>query len=241
LTASGGSNIVGVTSKYSGYETTGFIWEISVQHTEETMPEYIQNVSRIPNPGKNFDVTEASVEMIKSLNRGGNVSFTISSPPAIKSSVISALPFESLAEIEAFHDGFVSSDEMRDRFQKLAADCEDVNVAIIRHVRQPSSLPAEPKYIVRTLMVAKRGEAPALLETVLEASEASKTMDPLVSVPAFGNVDVVRVVNPLASLEDANAIAEELQGDAFAGFRRKIASLTLSQMRTLSKVAYVSS
>jgi hypothetical protein len=241
LTASGGSNIVGVTSKYSGYETTGFIWEISVQHTEETMPEYIQNVSRIPNPGKNFDVTEASVEMIKSLNRGGNVSFTISSPPAIKSRVISALPFESLAEIEAFHDGFVSSDEMRDRFQKLAADCEDVNVAIIRHVRQPSSLPAEPKYIVRTLMVAKRGEAPALLETVLEASEASKTMDPLVSVPAFGNVDVVRVVNPLASLEDANAIAEELQGDAFAGFRRKIASLTLSQMRTLSKVAYVSS
>jgi hypothetical protein len=205
------------------------------------MPEYIQNVSRIPKPGKNFDVTEASVEMIKSLNRGGNVSFTISSPPAIKSRVISALPFESLAEIEAFHDGFVSSDEMRDRFQKLAADCEDVNVAIIRHVRQPSSLPAEPKYIVRTLMVAKRGEAPALLETVLEASEASKTMDPLVSVPAFGNVDVVRVVNPLASLEDANAIAEELQGDAFAGFRRKIASLTLSQMRTLSKVAYVSS
>ena len=184
------------------------------------MPEYIQNVSRIPKPGKNFDVTEASVEMIKSLNRGGNVSFTISSPPAIKSTVVSALPFESLAEIEAFHDGFVSSDEMRDRFQKLAA---------------------EPKYIVRTLMVAKRGEAPALLETVLEASEASKTMDPLVSVPAFGNVDVVRVVNPLASLEDANAIAEELQGDAFAGFRRKIASLTLSQMRTLSRVAYVSS
>ena len=66
-------------------------------------------------------------------------------------------------------------------------------------------------------------------------------MDPLVSVPAFGNVDVVRVVTPLASLEDANAIAEELQGEAFAGFRRKIASLTLSQMRTLSRVAYVSS
>ena len=80
-----------------------------------------------------------------------------------------------------------------------------------------------------------------MLETVLELSEASKTMDPRVSVPAFGNVDVVRVVNPLASLEDANAIAEELQGEAFAGFRRKIASLTLSHMRILSKVAYVSS
>ena len=124
------------------------------------MPEYIQNVSRIPKPGKNFDVTEASVEIIKSLNRGGNVSFTISSPPTIKSRVISALPFESLAEIEAFHDGFASSDEMRDRFQKLAADCEDANVAIIRHVRQPSSLPAEPKYIVRTLMLQKGEKRP---------------------------------------------------------------------------------
>lgn len=202
------------------------------------MPEYIQNVSRIPKPGQGNDVLQGSIELLKSLDRPGNVSFTISSAPTFQARVISALPFESLGEIEAFHDGFLSSDGSQDRFNELAALCQDVNINIVRNVRQPSSQPAAVKYISRTIMFAKRGEAPALVETLVESIENSRVLDPLVSVPVFGNRDVVRVVAPLASLEDANAIGEELRSDAFAGFRRKVASLTVSQIRSLSRVAY---
>ena len=31
------------------------------------MPEFIQNLSRIPKQGKNFDVTEGSIDLIKGL------------------------------------------------------------------------------------------------------------------------------------------------------------------------------
>ena len=202
------------------------------------MPEFIQNVSRIPKPGKNFDVTEGSIDLIKGLNQNGNVSFTISTPPAFKSRVISALTFDSLGEVEAFHDGFLANEQSRDKFQKLAEDCEDVNVSIIRNVREPKNFSPDAKYMVRTILVAKRGEAPNLLDTVLEMADSSKTMDPLVSVPMFGNPDVVRVVNGLNSLEDVNSIVAEVSGESFSGFRTKASSLTVRMFRTLSRIAY---
>ena len=92
--------------------------------------------------------------------------------------------------------------------------------------------------MVRTILVAKRGEAPNLLDTVLEMADSSKTMDPLVSVPMFGNPDVVRVVNGLNSLEDVNSIVAEVSGESFSGFRTKASSLTVRMFRTLSRIAY---
>ncbi len=202
------------------------------------MPEFIQNVSRIPKQGKNFDVTEGSIDLIKGLNQNGNVSFTISTPPAFKNRVISALTFDTLGEIEAFHDGFLENDQSRDKFQKVAADCEDVNISIIRNVRQPEVFSPDAKYMIRTIMVAKRGEAPNLLETVLEMADSSKTMDPLISVPMFGSPDVVRIVNGINSLEDVNSIIAEVNGESFAPFRSKVSSLTVRMFRTLSRIAY---
>ena len=202
------------------------------------MPEFIQNVSRIPKPGKNFDVTEGSIDLVKDLNQNGNVSFTISTPPTFKNRVISALTFDSLGEIEAFHDGFIANEQSRDKFQKLSADCEDVNISIIRNVRQPESISPDIKYLIRTIFVTKRGEAPNLLETALELADSSKTMDPLISIPMFGNPDIVRVVNGVSSLEDVNDIVAEINSETFAPFRKKFSSLTVRMFRTLSRVAY---
>ena len=202
------------------------------------MPEFIQNVSRIPKPGKNFDVTEGSIDLVKDLNQNGNVSFTISTPPTFKNRVISALTFDSLGEIEAFHDGFLANEQSRDKFQKLSADCEDVNISIIRNVRQPESFSSDIKYLIRTIFVTKRGEAPNLLETALELADSSKTMDPLISIPMFGNPDIVRVVNGVSSLEDVNDIVAEINSETFAPFRKKFSYLTVRMFRTLSRVAY---
>ena len=202
------------------------------------MPEFIQNVSRIPKPGKNFDVTEGSIDLVKGLNQNGNVSFTISTPPTFKNRVISALTFDSLDEIEAFHDGFLANEQSRDKFQKLSADCEDVNISIIRNVRQPDSLSPDIKYLIRTIVVTKRGEAPNLLESALEMANSSKTMDPLISIPMFGNPDVVRIVNGVSSLADVNDIVAEINSENLAPFRKKFSTLTVRMFRTLSRVAY---
>ena len=42
------------------------------------MPSYIQQIRRIPKPGKSESVLQRSIERFKSLNRRGNVNFTIS-------------------------------------------------------------------------------------------------------------------------------------------------------------------
>ena len=42
------------------------------------MPNYIQNIRRVPRPGKFNSVLERQVEALKSFNRAGNVSFSVS-------------------------------------------------------------------------------------------------------------------------------------------------------------------
>ena len=42
------------------------------------MPNYIQNIRRVPRPGKFNSILERQVETLKSLNRAGNVSFSVS-------------------------------------------------------------------------------------------------------------------------------------------------------------------
>ena len=42
------------------------------------MPNYIQNIRRVPRPGKFNSVLERQVEALKSFNRTGNVSFSVS-------------------------------------------------------------------------------------------------------------------------------------------------------------------
>ena len=42
------------------------------------MPNYIQNIRRVPRPGKFNSILERQVDTLKSLNRAGNVSFRVS-------------------------------------------------------------------------------------------------------------------------------------------------------------------
>ena len=66
------------------------------------MPNYIQNIRRVPKPGKANTVLERQVETLKSLNRPGNVSFGVSNPIDIDSAIITALTFNSYPRLRIF-------------------------------------------------------------------------------------------------------------------------------------------
>ena len=104
------------------------------------MPNYIQNIRRVPKPGKFNSVLERQVETLKSLNRPGNVSFGVSNPIDIDSAIITALTFESISEVEDFHDAFRSNPDALKRFDDLASDCENVNIQLLR-VIEPTVMP----------------------------------------------------------------------------------------------------
>ena len=55
------------------------------------MPNYIQNIRRVPKPGKFNSVLVRQVETLKSLNRPGNVSVGVSNPIDIDRAITTAL------------------------------------------------------------------------------------------------------------------------------------------------------
>ncbi|MEC9278453.1 MAG: hypothetical protein VYC23_04015, partial [Chloroflexota bacterium] len=153
------------------------------------MPNYIQNIRRVPKPGKFNSVLERQVETLKSLNRPGNVSFSVSNSLDTDGAIISALTFDSISEVEDFHDAFRSNPEAVKGFDDIASDCEKVSIQLLRVV-EPGVMPGAVKYLARNIFFAKRGEARNVTEVASELRNALETATPLITVPAAGNMDI---------------------------------------------------
>ena len=204
------------------------------------MPNYIQNIRRVPKPGKANTVLERQVETLKSLNRPGNVSFGVSNPIDIDSAIITALTFESISEVEDFHDAFRSNPDAVKGFDDIASDCEKVNIQLLRVVEPGVMSPAAVKYLVRHIFVAKRGEVQNLVGVVSELRTAMETTTHLITVPVAGNLDIVRATVRVSSLEELETITNEIGTDKIQAVAARISELTVRSVRSLSKVEYAS-
>ena len=204
------------------------------------MPNYIQNIRRVPKPGKANTVLERQVETLKSLNRPGNVSFGVSNPIDIDSAIITALTFESISEVEDFHDAFRSNPDAVKGFDNLASDCENVNIQLLRVIQPPVMPQGGPKYLSRSIFFAKRGEARNLIEAMSELRNALDTATPLITVAVAGNLDIVRATIGVSSLEELETIGDEITSDKIRPYVENITGLTVRAVRSLSIVEYSS-
>ena len=203
------------------------------------MPNYIQNIRRVPKPGKFNSVLERQVETLKSLNRPGNVSFSVSNSLDTDGAIISALTFDSISEVEDFHDAFRSNPDAVKGFDDIASDCEKVSIQLLRVV-EPGVMPGAVKYLARNIFFAKRGEARNVTEVASELRNALETATPLITVPAAGNMDIVRVTFGLSSLEEFETILNEVASDKIQIYPTRFSELTVRGVRSLSIVEYSS-
>ena len=204
------------------------------------MPNYIQNIRRVPKPGKFNSVLERQVETLKSLNRPGNVSFSVSNSLDMDGAIITALPFNSISEVEDFHDAFRANPDAVKGYDDIASDCEKVNIQLLRVVEPGVMSPAAVKYLVRHIFVAKRGEVQNLVGVVSELRNAMDTTTHLITVPVAGNLDIVRATVRVSSLEELETITNEIGTDKIQAVAARISELTVRSVRSLSKVEYAS-
>ena len=204
------------------------------------MPNYIQNIRRVPKPGKFNSVLERKVETLKSLNRPGNVSFSVSNSLDMDGAIITALIFESISEVEDFHDAFRSNPDAVKGFDDLASDCDNVNIQLLR-VIEPTVMPkGGAKYLSRTIFFAKHGEARNLIGVMSELRNALDTATPLITVSVAGNLDIVRATTGVSSLEELETIGNEVASDKIRPYVENITGLTVRAVRSLSIVEYAS-
>lgn len=204
------------------------------------MPNYVQNVRRVVNPGKFQKVLEEVSDFIKNSKRNGAVSFTVSTPADMESSITSAVSFESISEVEKFHDDFRSNPESVSGFDRIGADCSSVGISLLRIIEVGGTpTGAAPKYFARNFFMAKRGEAQNLLDAVSEMNNSLTTGTMQIAIPAAGNLDAVRALSAVSSLEELEVWSDEAFSDKFKSNRQKIGELTVRAMRNLSRVEYM--
>ena len=99
------------------------------------MSGYVQVIERIPKPGKNEIVLDRSVAILKSLCRRGTVMASVSD--ATDRRVVGLLPFESISDLETFHDEYRANPGAMKQFEENGADCDKVRMEILELLELP--------------------------------------------------------------------------------------------------------
>ena len=197
------------------------------------MSGYVQVIERIPKPGKNEIVLERSVAILKSLNRRGTVMASVSD--ATDRRVIGLLGFESISDLETFHDEYRASPDAMKAFEENGADCEKVRMEILQRLELPVRPDGGPKYWGRTLLVAKRGELYNLVGVMREMRGMAESVTFGLTRTIGGNADSVRVVFQLSSLDQLEAWNDELASEKFRLHREKVNGLTVQRTTELHR------
>ena len=200
------------------------------------MSGYVQVIERIPKPGKNEIVLERSVAILKSLNRRGTVMASVSD--ATDRRVIGLLPFESISDLETFHDEYRSNPDAMKSFEDNGTDCETVRMEISQILESAVRPEGGPKYWARNLLIAKRGELPNLVAAMREVRGMAESVTFGLARTIGGNADSLRLIFQLSSLNQLEAWNNELVSDKFQSYREKINALTVQRATELHRVEY---
>ncbi len=200
------------------------------------MSGYVQVIERIPKPGKNEIVLERSVAILKSLNRRGTVMASVSD--ATDRRVIGLLGFESISDLETFHDEYRGNPDALKAFEENGVDCDNVRMEMLQLLELPVRPDGGPKYWGRTLLVAKRGELYNLVGVMREMRGMAESVTFGLTRTIGGNADSVRVVFQLSSLSQLEAWNDELASEKFRSHREKVNALTTQRTTELHRVEY---
>ena len=141
--------------------------------------KYFINTWRTPKNGNLWSVTDASEASVLNTDRGGNVTVTLAPSDPISQSlmVVSTVGgFQSLGEIENFHDAILQDGSRYSALDRISNLCDHTNISISEILNFKEWPPGfAPKYVKRDLITPASGALPELLELLSEWREESTT------------------------------------------------------------------
>ena len=205
------------------------------------MPDITLEIRRIPKPGKIFEIIEAVTAAMKASGRVGLVSTAATVSHNGDRDVVTAIPFSSWDELEELNDTVLSDADFRKQQAAIEELCvKTPTIQALNVIVRGDQLADNRKYLRRNFMIAKRGEAPALVDTLLQWREAlAEGSRPTVQRPVSGNQDLVRVTAGYESLSALmEAGADVASNPAYGKFREQLNRLTVSVMGYNSRIVY---
>jgi len=207
------------------------------------MPNFIMNIRRTSKPGQEGPLILSAVETLNGADAPGNVSFDTSFPVTADQTVTSALLFDSLSDFEKVQDEVINNPERAAQFASTNALSAKVTTTLYRII-EPIELGQDdqggmPKYMSRTVLMAKRGQASNVLDLVREVRSNLPARKPMINMAVAGNPDVVRIVNLFRSLEELETGQARMRENAeYMTALGQLAGLTTMVRQTLARVVH---
>jgi hypothetical protein len=209
------------------------------------MPNFIMNIRRITKPGQEGALVAAAIETLNGANTPGNVSIDISTAVMSDPAVTNALQFDTLSDVEQLHDAALGNpeSELIQRFYATNALASKVTTTLYRIIDPVELGPDDQigmlKYMSRTLLMAKRGEASNVLNVVREVRSNRPGRKPMINMAVLGNPDLVRIVRWYRSLEELEMEQARMrENEEYKTALGQLAGLTTMVRQTLARAVH---
>jgi len=206
------------------------------------MPNFIMNIARITKPGQEGPLIASAVETLNGADAPGNVSFDTSFPVMADPTVTNALLFDSLSDFEKVQDEVMNAPERAAQYASTNAPAK-VTTTLYRIIDPvdlgPDDQGGMPKYMSRTVLLAKRGEASNVLSVVRGMRSNRPGRKPMINMAVLGNPDVIRIVGLYRSLEELEMEQAEMrENEDYKTGLGQVAGLTTMVRQTLARVVH---
>jgi len=200
---------------------------------------YVMNILRIPKAGKTFELLEGMKAAHAATGRPGGITVPISgaNPNNTRPALVSMVRgFDTLDDVDSFHNAFISNAEAQKRQMALEELCDKNNYVISETLASPESSEGyEATVVSRVVMTAKPGKAPELIKELLDIREKVGGDNKAgISRPITGPIGAVRVTTLGTSLQDLdNKRAETVKHTGGVGDL-----ISASPVRYLGRIVY---
>ena len=207
------------------------------------MPNFIMNIRRTSKPGQEGPLIASAIETLNGADAPGNVSFDTSFPVMADHTVTSALLFDSLSDFEKVQDEVIANPERAAQFASTNGLASKVTTPLFRII-EPIEMGQDdqggmPKYMTRTVLLAKRGQASNVLDLVRGVRSNLPARKPMINMAVSGNPDVVRIVSLFRSLEELETGQARMRENAeYKTALDQLAGLTTMVRQSLARVVH---
>ena len=207
------------------------------------MPNFIMNIRRTSKPGQEGPLIASAIETLNGADAPGNVSFDTSFPVMADHTVTSALLFDSLSDFEKVQDEVIANPERAAQFASTNGLASKVTTPLFRII-EPIEMGQDdqggmPKYMTRTVLLAKRGQASNVLDLVRGVRSNLPARKPMINMAVSGNPAVVRIVNLFRSLEELETGQARMRENAeYKTALDQLAGLTTMVRQSLARVVH---
>tara|TARA_Y100000739_G_C20605312_1_gene465291 strand:- start:2313 stop:2936 length:624 start_codon:yes stop_codon:yes gene_type:complete len=203
------------------------------------MTDIVNMQTRVPKPGLFKELLDEMAAKFKTIDRPGVLYFPVAHLLTQNPGITAAFPTTAEAADKTL-DNSLESDPSNywEYFKSIGEKCESMRHNNLIVIENTENNLESPKYLVRTLIKAKRAKGPQVVE-LLKSYRDKLENKPMIARPMAGSWDTVRVSAPAASLEEVTQGFASATSPENKSFVKELAELTIDMYRDVNRI-YIS-